>query len=255
MAVYDILNKIQVKSPDVITRANIGKSTIHPRIKGYFYVIMELPDAIFTTEERKHAQKWLSATATNFTPHSKTLNMIDLNAMGGVQHSYVTGQTFTRDISISYYEYQGGPIWRIHKKWMDILFDPYTGLSALSDYIPANYKGTLIVVKTRPLGAKGRIDNGFSDFNENMIENVWVYPGVVPTDDQTTALDDDIAGQAETLLTYTYRFDGYPLTDDYKPDLKNTIAQFLSKFAADNKSSVGTDDLISNLLNAVELPG
>lgn len=250
MAYDELINVLGTNSPDVISRANIGKTAIHPKIKGYFYVILELPDAIFNDQERDFAKKWISATATNFTPHSKALNLVDLNAMGGVQHSYVAGATFTRDISVTYYDYQGSPIWKAHNKWINILLDPYTGLSGLDEYTPKSYKGTMVVIKTKPIGAQNRVNGQFTQFSEKHIEHVWVYPGVVPQDDQTTALDDDLAGQAEVMLTYTYRFDGYPLTDDYKPDLKQLAAEFLNKFASDNKSSVGSEDLISNLLNA-----
>ena len=252
MAYDELVNVIGQNSPDVITRANVGKSPIHPKIKGYFYVLIELPDAIFDDQERDYARKWLSATATNFTPHSKSLNLVDLNAMGGVQHSYVSGSTFTRDISVTYYDYQGSPIWKIHNKWINILFDPYTGLSALDNYVPKSYKGTMIVVKTKPVGAQNRISGQLANFKADHIEHVWIYPGIVPQDDQTTTLDDDLAGQAEVTLTYTYRFDGYPLTDDYKPDLKQLAADFLNKFASDNKSSIGSDDLINNLLAATD---
>ena len=246
MAYEELINVLGTNSPDVITRANVGKSPIHPKIKGYFYVIIDLPDAIFSDQERDYAKKWLSATATNFTPHSKSLNMVDLNAIGGVQHSYVAGATFTRDITISYYDYQGSPIWKIHNKWINML-DPYTGLSTLDDYIPQSYKGTIIVIKTKPVGALNRgYASQFQGFKEKHIEHVWVYSGVVPQDDQTTTLDDDIAGQAEVMLSYTYRFDGYPLTDDYHSELKKLAADFLTKFASDNKSDTGFEDLIAN---------
>jgi hypothetical protein len=254
MAYDELVNVIGTNSPDVITRANVGKSAIHPKIKGYFFVIIDLPDGIFNDQEREFARKWISATATNFTPHSKTLNLIDLNAMGGVQHSYAAGSTFARDISVTYYEYQNSPIWKIHNKWINMLFDPYTGMSALNEFTPKEYKGNMIVIKTKPVGAMNRYTTGnaFSTFTDKHIENVWVYPGIVPQDDQSNAMDDDLAGQTEVMLTYTYRFDGYPLTDDYKPDLKQLAADFLNKFASDNKSSVVADDLIANLLGATD---
>jgi len=245
----NLVNILNIKSPDVITRAYIGKAPTQPYISGKFYIIIDLPDAIFNETERDYALKWLSGTAINFTPHSSTLNRVDNTAY--VQSSYPTGVTITRDITVTYQEYQGSPIYKIHRKWKSSIFDEHTGLSALDNFVPSEYKGTMIVIQTKPVGAMNRLESGFKQFTEKHIEKVYVYPGVWPIDDNTNAFDAGIGAEGIKTITIPYTFDGYPLDDFRYPELKSICADFLNKFVKDNKSSAG-DDLITNLLSSVE---
>jgi len=250
MAYETYLNILQENAnPDVLTRANIGRVKTHPKIKGYFYVFIDLPDGIFTDEEAKFAQKWLSATCTNFTPHSKNLNLVDLNAQGGVQHSYIAGQTISREITLTFYEYRNAPIYRTLSKWMNMAIDPYVGVSALDKFEPRDYKGTITVIKTIPVGAAYPNPNSpFNGFQDYHIEHVWIYPGCIPSgSDQSEVLDEDVAAQSEVQVSYTFRFDGFPLTDDYDITLKQKAANLLNNFASENKSAVF--DLLNNLYN------
>lgn len=235
------LSAVQQSTPDVITRTNIGRTKIHIKLKGFFYAIFDLPDAIFDGDSKKYSEKWLAATCKSFTPHDRSLNKIDIDGMGGVQHSYITGQSLTRDITLTFYDYYGSPVYRTLDRWFSFI-DPYTGLSTLKDYTPDMYKGTLMVIKTKPVGSANSAlpdASKFTEWNESQIEHVWVYPGVFPSgSDGTNTLDDDIAGISEVQLSYTFSFDGYPLTEEYDNSLKKKAAELLNGLIKENNSIV-----------------
>jgi len=188
-------------TPDAIVRMNVGLSTIHPKINGYFYIFIRIPKFLASkgiNEEK--VSNWLAGTAINFTPHSRSLNVTDLNALNGLQHSYVTGQTITRDISVTYYDYMGSPVYKFHKVWMDSIFHPGLGLSMLSEYTLEQYAATMLVIVTKPIGGTNEYK-----ITADQIEHVWLYPVVLPTSsDQTDALAQDISAPAEVQLNFLF---------------------------------------------------
>ena len=244
-------------TPDSITRMNIGLSTIHPKINGFFYIFMRVPKGLRDRGvNESNVMNWLSGTAINFSPHSKTLNVADLNALNGLQHSYVTGQNISRDISVTYYDYMGAPIYRFHKAWMDAIFHPGLGLSMLKDYTLEEYATTMLVIVTRPYGAAPPGEQ--VQFEEKHIEHVWIYPAVIPTSsDQSDALSQDISAPAEVQLSYSYRFNGYPIDETLVPSLRSSAAQILnqtitnqttSKYSSAWLSNPLIDELVNNII-------
>jgi hypothetical protein len=221
-------------TPDAITRMNIGLSTIHPKINGYFYIFIRIPK--FLKDKGINEDKvsnWISGTAINFTPHSRSLNVVDINALNGLQHSYVTGQTITRDISATYYDYMGSPIYKFHRAWMDSIIHPGVGLSMLNDYSLAEYAATMLVIVTKPVG--GDKD---TQITADHIEHVWLYPAVIPTStDQTDALAQDITAPAEVQLSFSYRFNGFPVDEVLVPEIKDKAAQVLNSVRGNNSTS------------------
>jgi len=234
-------------TPDSITRMNIGLSTIHPKINGYFYIFLRVPKGL---RERgineDKVMNWISGTAINFTPHSTTPNVIDINALNGLQHSYISGQTISRDISVTYYDYQGSPIYKFHKLWKEMTIVSSVGLSMLDDYTLEEYGSTMLVIVTKPVGGNLPGQQVFQ-FQEKHIEHVWIYPAVILTSsDQTDALNQDITAPAEVQLSYSYRFNGYPIEDIYVPELKQHAAELLNNLKQDQSKSKYTSAWISN---------
>jgi len=79
------------------------------------------------------------------------------------------------------------------------------------------------------------------------VEHVWIYPAVILTSsDQTDALNQDITAPAEVQLSYSYRFNGYPIEDIYVPELKQHAAQILNNLKQDQSKSKYTSAWISN---------
>jgi len=240
-------------TPDAITRMNIGLSTIHPKINGYFYIFIRIPKYLASkgiNEEK--VSNWLAGTATSFTPHSRSLNVTDLNALNGLQHSYVTGQSITRDISATYYDYMGSPVYKFHKVWMDSIFHPALGLSMLPEYTLEQYAATMLVIVTKPIGGTNEYK-----ITADQIEHVWLYPAVLPTSsDQTDALNQDISAPAEVQLNFSYRFNGYPVDDILVPEIKERAATVLENLRNNQSQSKYfsawvTNPLIDEIVNGI----
>lgn len=66
--------------PDFLTR-DIGGHfrNNQPYISGYFQVMFGLPLELFgSSDQVKDASQWLHTTCEGFTPHSQTLNKVDI---------------------------------------------------------------------------------------------------------------------------------------------------------------------------------
>lgn len=194
--------------PDLATRDIGGQfRNNQPYISGYFQTLFNLPDGLFSSE-KDEAAKWLQSTVEGFTPHSQTINKVDIAGQGQIGSSFVGSITTTREFTMTFREYQNMPILYVVRRWA-ALFDPHTGVSPLDgkDFIPSKYKGSVCVIQTKPVKAK----DGALEASD--IEELYVYQGVFPTTIPVdTAAASDITGNDTVQLSVTFSFDGAPLT-------------------------------------------
>lgn len=218
--------------PDYLTRDIGGHFRKNqPYISGYFQIIVGLPEKLFTNGA-KEASQWLHSTCEGFTPHSQTLNKVDVQGQGQVGSSYVASVTTTREFTLTFREYQNMPIMNIIRRWTSIM-DPYVGASPLqgNEFIPMNYKGWIAVAQTKPTGARPetlKIDD---------IEECYIYQGVFPTNIPVdTASATDITGNDTVQLSSTMSFDGTPLTSS-DPGVTEKVVNLLA-----DMQMIGNDD-------------
>lgn len=212
------------EKPDYLTR-DIGGHfrTNHPYVSGYFQVVFGLPAELFGGPERaRTASQWLHSTCEGFTPHTQMLNKVDLMGQGQIGSSFVTSVTTTREITLTFREYQNLPILNIIKRWASV-FDPFVGVSPLDGnrFIPANYKGWLVVAQTKPVRSKDE------DLSKDDIEECYIYQGVFPTNIPLDALGSDIATNDMVQLSVTFSFDNAPLTSA-EPGVTDKVVQLLA---------------------------
>lgn len=194
--------------PDPITRDIGGQfRNNQPYITGYFQVMFGLPEKLFGNQADA-STKWLFTTVEGFTPHSVTLNKVDIMGQGQIGSSFPTSIMTTREFTTTHREYQNLPILNIIKRWASV-FDVFTGVSPLAgkDFIPSNYKGWCAVLNTKPVRADG------ASLSVEDIEECYIYQGVFPTNHPVdTASSTDITGNDTTQHSITWSFDGSPLT-------------------------------------------
>lgn len=202
---------VERDKPDFLTR-DIGGHfrTNQPYISGYFQVIFGLPQKLFgdDADNVKTASQWLHSTAEGFTPHTQTLNKVDIMGQGQIGSSYVASVTTTREFTLTFREYQNMPILNIIKNWAAV-FDPFVGVSPLGgkEFIPVNYKGWCAVLQTKPVRGNGE------SLKVEDVEECYIYQGVFPTNIPVdTASASDITGNDTVQLSVTFSFDGAPLT-------------------------------------------
>ena len=196
--------------PDVITR-DIGGHfrKNHPYISGYFQIMVGLPQRLFdqvsTTSDV--ASKWLHSTCESFTPHSQTINKVDIQGQGQIGSSFVSSVITNREFSLAFREYQNLPILNIIKQWASVM-DPFTGVSPLggNEFLPENYKGWIAVAQTKPT----RSQEGVLEASD--IEECYIYQGVFPTNVPLDSINSDITANDTAQLAVTFSFDGSPLT-------------------------------------------
>jgi hypothetical protein len=218
----------KVAPPDLGTRDIGGQFRDNqPYISGYFQTLFHFPKML--TEGGKDAGnmiKWLQSTVEGFTPHTQTLNKVDIVGQGQIGSSFVGSVTTTREFTLTFREYQNMPILNIIRAWTAV-FDPFTGVSPLTGdkFIPSQYKGAVCVVQTRPTTA-GKSPS----INAEDIEEFYVYQGVFPTTIPVdTAGASDITGNDTVQLSATFSFDGAPLSSaDMGPDGPGTVAKWFS---------------------------
>ena len=72
---------LKASRPDALTRDIGGQfRTNHPYISGYFQIMVGLPSRLFdsSTTTSDIASKWLHSSCESFTPHSQSINKIDI---------------------------------------------------------------------------------------------------------------------------------------------------------------------------------
>ena len=217
-------------TPDIGTRDIGGQFRENqPYISGYFQTLFSLPKIITEGTDKAFdpttALKWLHSTVEGFTPHTQTINKVDVVGQGQIGSSFVGSVTTTREFTLTFREYQDMPILNIVRAWAGVI-DPFTGLSPLSGerFKPSEYKGAVCVIQTRPSQAKDK-----TAIVEGDIEELYVYQGVFPTTIPVdTAGASDITGNDTVQLSVTFSFDGAPLTSaDLK---KKDVAAWFKEF-------------------------
>ena len=195
--------------PTVFNRYMGGAQRLNqPFISGYHHVWFKLPSALYAQGVESEAAMWLRSTCESFTPHSSTLNMIDVQGIGQIGASFASSKTINREFTLAFREYQNLPILKIIRNWHSI-FDQFTGASSLGPggFIPINYKGWIVVAIMKPTSVQS---SGQLDVED--LEEAYIYDGVVPlTTPEDTATASDQASNESVQLSVTFRFDGAPM--------------------------------------------
>ena len=237
---FDALNYNETHAPDVnryLGGANRDTSS-HPYVKGYFYVFFGFPPTLFTPGGNDFdrisdtsAMIYTLSAAEGFTPPGdRQLKTEDVMGMGGVDSSFITGQTIDRNFSIQYRDYWGSPIFRVHRQWTQYL-NPYfggvTGIDGPVGFAANEYKGTCMVIQTKPVTKLESNQWGAED-----IIKVDYFDGVFPTTDLKSAYDSNITDNSIAKPTVQYRFDGFPL-DETNEDVLAKAVQILQSVRYD----------------------
>jgi len=201
---------LNASRPDMITRDIGGHFRInHPYISGYFQIMVGLPGRLFDSGgiTSDTASKWLHSTCESFTPHSQTINKVDVPGQGQIGSSFVSSVTTNREFTLAFREYQNLPILNIIKQWASVM-DPFTGVSPLggNEFLPENYKGWIAIAQTKPTRSQ---DNALAVED---VEECYIYQGVFPTNIPLDTINSDITANDTTQLSVTFSFDGSPLT-------------------------------------------
>ena len=217
----------------------------HPFVKGYFYVFFGVPQYIFKGESGinpEQARQFLLVSAEAYTPPSdRQINLQDIQGQGGVDASFITGQTISREFSIQYRDYWGAPIFRIHRTWTNYI-NPYLGGSTLATDFSANeYKGVCMVIQTKPIVKNVSKDDTSGWKNEDIIK-VDYFDGVQPMTDLKSAYDANITDNSFVKPTVQYKFDGFPL-DETNTDVLDKAVKILNAKVVFDK----TNELYNNL--------
>jgi len=198
----------------------------HPFLNGYFYVFFGLPADLMTantTTNREDMQSILTASAEDFTPPGdRTLNMGDIQGQGGLDASFVTGQTINREFTLVYKDYWGAPIFRIHRAWTSFI-DPYLGgkniarhPKAQGSFASKDYKGSCMVVQTKPIIWDATSATNLPE-DDGLIIKVDYFDGVQPMTDLKSVYSSSISANTFIKPSVQYKFDGFPL-DELDPD-------------------------------------
>jgi len=223
----------------------------HPYIKGYFYVFFGFPQALFaqggseiTTINAGQAMVYTLSGAEGFTPPGdRQLKTEDIMGMGGVDASFITGQTIDRNFSIQYRDYWGSPIFRIHRQWTQYL-NPYLGgvTTPGAKFAANEYKGTCMVIQTKPVTKLSA-----NDWTVEDIIKVDFFDGVFPTTDLKSAYDSNITDNSIARPTVQYRFDGFPLDETNDAVLGKALTVLKTvQYDKTNSSAAIYEELINN---------
>jgi hypothetical protein len=226
----------------------------HPYVKGYFYVFFGFPAYLFPggNENVKEISQekaliYTLSAAEGFTPPGdRQLKVEDIQGQGGVDSSFITGQTIDRNFSVQYRDFWGAPLFRVHRQWTEY-FNPYYGghaggglLGNSSMYSALEYKGTCMVIQTKPITKQ--VGEAWAE--QDIIKVDW-FDGVIPITDLKSAYDANITDNSFVKPTVQYRFDGFPL-DESHPDVMHKALQILKSvdYSRHNSSAAIYEDLI-----------
>lgn len=197
----------------------------HPYVKGYFYVFFGVPSTIFSEANsnitRVQAKEFLLVSAESYTPPGdRQINLQDVQGQGGVDASFITGQTISREFSIQYKDYWGAPIFRVHRQWTNYI-NPFLGGSTMADKFSASeYKGACMVIQTKPVVRKV---GDSREWSESDIIKIDYFDGVQPTTDLKSAYDANITDNSFVKPTVQYKFDGFPLDETNQKVLDKAV--------------------------------
>jgi len=222
----------------------------HPFVKGYFYVFFGVPSAIFGDNsdiDQTKAKEFLLVSAESYTPPGdRQINIQDVQGQGGVDSSFITGQTISREFSIQYKDYWGAPIFRIHRQWTNYI-NPYLGGSTMaSTFSASEYKGACIVIQTKPIARKVGADA--IAWKDSDIIKIDYFDGVQPTTDLKSAYDSNITDNSFVKPTVQYKFDGFPLDETNSTVLSKAVT-ILNGAEVFTKTSTLYDNFAANTTN------
>lgn len=223
--------------PDMGTRSMGGSfRNNHPYVSGYFHVIFDLPNAIFSGNEDV-AVKWLHSSCESFSPPSETINYTELTGLGQVKSRFYTSRSVTNDITFAFREYQNLPVLNILSLWTGFI-DPFTGVSSFkgNSFIPSSYKGVAYVLQTKPVGAFPS-----AHLTEEDIEEAWIFDGVWPTALPTDTLSSDLSSSDAIQYSVNFSYDGYPIKSS-----EGAISTCLEAYTSLGHSSIS--DTLDNFL-------
>lgn len=232
-------NALAASGPSSHTRfAGGSKRENQPYITGYWYAMIRPPQKIFGTGQE--ATTWLFTTAESFTPHSRTITKADVPGMGGLGSSFVAGQDISRTFTLAFREYQNLPVMNTIELWTSVM-DQHLGVSPLQgfEFIPANYKGSAVILLCRPTIG----DGGAAQLKMDDIEQMYFYDGVFPETVPHDSFSAEITGNDSITLSVTFSFDGHPLTK--ATALEGDINAILTKF----NSVAGNNDNSYSAIN------
>jgi hypothetical protein len=207
--------------PDMLTRdIGGGFRTNQPYISGYFQVMFAPPQKIFSGAAAS-AVTWLTSTCEGFTPHSFTVNTVDVIGQGGIGATFPVNKTVTREFTTTHREYQNLPMIKVIRLWASV-FDEYAGVSPLkgAEFIPSSYKGQLAVLQTKPTVSRT------STLTADDIEECYIYHGVFPKNVPTDTISSDVTANDTAQLSITWSFDGAPLTSAEPNIVDGVLSRF-----------------------------
>lgn len=212
----------QFERPKTLSRYMGGHGrNNHPYISGYWQFFLNAPSGIFETDDIASGLEWWHSAAEGFTPPTRTLNKADVPGQGGVNSSWVTGQTLTRTFTVTFREYRDLPINHLIEQWVSVI-DPYVGVSPIegAEWLGKTYKGSAFAILTKPTGAF------LSDLTMDDIEEIFYFHGVWPENHPTDTFASDIAANDVAQHNITFSFDGWPLTRT-EPDVREEALKLL----------------------------
>jgi len=202
----------------------------HPFLSGNLYIYFGFPSNIIGDGNKaSDFQGTLLTAAEEYTPHADAqIKIVDVEGQGGVGASFISGRTNTREFSITYKDFWGAPIFRIHRKWCFI--NPYLGGSDMSaevdGYAANEYKGICMVIQTKPV-ARGSAEN-LKAWHSSDIIKIAYYDGVFPKVDLSSVYAANITDSTLIKPNVSYSFDGTPLDETYNGgELKIKAAELL----------------------------
>ncbi len=248
------IDKIKLQTPGLnidgsgyVGGSNKGKGD-HPYVKGYFYVFFGVPSMIFNDENsgitRTQAKEFLLVSAEDFTPPGdRQLNLQDVNGQGGVDASFITGQTITREFSIQYKDYWGAPIFRIHRQWTGYI-NPYLGGSTMAqDFTSAEYKGSCMVIQTKPIVRQ--VGATQVQWKEEDLIKIDYFDGVQAMTDLKSMYGSNITDNSFVKPSIQYKFDGFPL-DETNADVVSKALTIMNSASLFTKTSKLYNDFANN---------
>lgn len=221
---------IQSKSQTVDSlRNSAGKTELHPFITGYWQLVLKTPPfmhmhtgKLIDTDKKKlvatisdkdiMSERWFNSTAEGFTPPTRSLTTAVFPGFGGVNKSFITGQTIGNNFSISFREYAKLPIIKLFNSWTNIIHNQ-TGFSPASemDWTESLYKSECIVFITDATQVRYDKRQDFYKFNRHSVQELYYFYGVYP-ETNPQDIQADISSNSSTPITVNFKFDGWPLT-------------------------------------------
>lgn len=226
--------------PDVKTNPSRyagGLANLHPYISGHWQVLIKTPPILLASGvDPSKIQKWFAFSAESFTPPSRTLTTAVFPGIGGVNKSFITGQTINNTFSIGFREYIGLPILKLFNAWTSI-FHNQTGMSLVD---PKDWKETIYKTQVHVIITDGTqvihsdTVSEALEFNRDSVQELYSFYGVYP-ENNPQDIPQDISGANSIQLTVNFKFDGFPLT---LQDLKNNGKDYAEEIYQDFEKTI-----------------